>query len=243
MALTHPAKRRSKPRALVRGEPVVRGVMEATMQELAGCGYSALRIEEVAARAGVNKTTVYRRWPTKEELVRAALQSITAGRVVAPNTGSLRTDMLEMARAIVAMGSSCEGQGLFRMVLAAGPDSELMAIAKSLKAAHESVPRSVIEAAATRGELAPGIDAMLLVQRPDGHREGAALHRSHRGRRGLPGAPGRSPPLRGHAAIACGRSAQGRRRGAVARPSRGGARRRAVAASPAPPLRVARVGR
>jgi AcrR family transcriptional regulator len=48
---------------------VVRGVMEATLAELALTGYGALRIEDVAVRAGVNKTTVYRRWPTKEELV------------------------------------------------------------------------------------------------------------------------------------------------------------------------------
>jgi AcrR family transcriptional regulator len=162
MVKARPSKRRPKPRALVRGEPVVRGVMEATMEELAHTGYGALRIEDVAARAGVNKTTVYRRWPTKEELVRAALQSLTAGRFVAPNNGSLRADMLEIARAMVAMCSSCEGEGLFRMILAAGPDSELMAIAKSMKKANEALPRSVIERAEARGELVPGVDALLL---------------------------------------------------------------------------------
>ena len=63
---------------------------------------------------------------------------------------------------MVAMVGSCEGQGLFRMILAAGPDSELMAIAKSMKKANEAVPRSVIERAEARGELVPGIDALLL---------------------------------------------------------------------------------
>ncbi len=162
MTATRPAKRRPKPRALVRGEPVVRGVMEATLAELASTGYGALRIEDVAARAGVNKTTVYRRWPTKEELVRAALLSIGSGRRVAPNTGSLRTDLLEMAHNMVATVGSCEGQGVFRMILAAGPDSELMAIARSMKKGYEAVPRSVIDAAVARGELVPGIEAMLL---------------------------------------------------------------------------------
>jgi AcrR family transcriptional regulator len=156
------SKRKPKPRALVRGEPVVRGVMEATLEELARTGYGALRIEDVAARARVNKTTVYRRWPTKEELVRAALLSITSDRIVEPNTGALRTDLLEMARGLAALMGSCEGQGLFRMILAAGPDSELMAIARSMKKGHDAVPRSVIEAAAARGELAPNVDVMLL---------------------------------------------------------------------------------
>jgi AcrR family transcriptional regulator len=162
MTAPRPPKRRSKPRSLVRGEPVVRGVMEATLEELARSGYGALRIEDVAARAGVNKTTVYRRWPAKEDLVRAALLSIISGKNVAPDTGSLRTDMLEVARNMAALFRSCEGQGLFRLLLAAGPDSELMAIAKSIKKGHEAVPRAVSEAAAARGELAPGIDGRML---------------------------------------------------------------------------------
>ncbi len=162
MVVARSRKRRSKPRALVRGESVVRGVMEATLAKLASAGYGALRIEDVATCAGVNKTTVYRRWPTKEELVRAALLSITDHGLAAPNTGSLRTDILAMARSMVALVGSCEGQGLFRMILAAGPDSELMAIAKSLKKTHEAVPRSVVEAATARGELASGAEAMLL---------------------------------------------------------------------------------
>src|SRR5262245_66483 len=122
--------KRSRGRApLVRGEPVVRGVLAAALEELGRTGYGALRIEDVAARAGVNKTTVYRRWPTKEDLVRAALLSITADQFVVPNTGSLRTDLLAIARGMVAMARSCEGQGLMRMLIAEGPDSELMTIA------------------------------------------------------------------------------------------------------------------
>jgi AcrR family transcriptional regulator len=162
MSQTRPSKRRAKPRALVRGEPVVRGVLEATLEELARAGYGALRIDDVAARAGVNKTTVYRRWPTKEELVRAALLSITSEWMTAPSTGALRTDLLEIGRQMIALGRSCEAQGLFRLFLAEGPDSELMTIARSMRQAHQAVPRSVIEAAEARGELAPGIDATML---------------------------------------------------------------------------------
>lgn len=149
---------------LVRGAPVVRGVLGAALEELGRTGYDALRIEDVAARAGVNKTTVYRRWPTKEDLVRAALLSITADRIVAPNTGALRTDLLEIARGMVAMADSCEGQCLMRVFMVEGPGSELVAIARSLRKSHEAVPRSVIEAAQARGELAPDVDATLLFQ-------------------------------------------------------------------------------
>ena len=63
-------------RELVRGEPVVQRVLDATIAEMARVGYRALRIEDVAARAGVNKTTVYRRWPEKGALLREALAAM-----------------------------------------------------------------------------------------------------------------------------------------------------------------------
>ena len=164
MSADSQAARKSSERSpLVRGAPVVRCVLEAALAELARAGYGALRIEDVAARAGVNKTTVYRRYPTKEDLVRAAILSMHGGdHFTPPNTGSLRTDLLEIARRMTAMACSAEGQGLARMMFIEGPDSELMAIARSVRESKEALPRSVLEAAAARGELAPGIDAMLL---------------------------------------------------------------------------------
>ncbi|WP_437779065.1 TetR/AcrR family transcriptional regulator [Sorangium sp. So ce1097] len=156
------AKRGSaKKRALVRGEPVVRGILAAALEELASAGYRALRIEDVATRAGVNKTTVYRRWPTKEDLVRAALLSVTDEKVVPPNTGSLRGDLLALGRALIEIQTSPVGQSLFHVFLAEGPDSELMAIARSIRAVQEAGVREIVEGAVARGELAPGADPML----------------------------------------------------------------------------------
>ena len=57
---------------VVRGAPIVRRTLAAAVDELGRVGYVDLRVEDVARRAKVNKTTVYRRWPTKEDLVRAA---------------------------------------------------------------------------------------------------------------------------------------------------------------------------
>jgi AcrR family transcriptional regulator len=85
------SKRRRKlaPR-LERGEPVVRRVLQAALEELSTHGYAALRMEDVATRAGVNKTTIYRRWPTKEELVRNLLVSLAEkSRAELRDTGSL----------------------------------------------------------------------------------------------------------------------------------------------------------
>lgn len=156
------SKRKPKARALVRGEPVIRNVLAAALGEVARAGYHGLRIEDVAARAGVNKTTVYRRWPTKQELVRDALLSITTETFSAPDTGSLRTDLLAVARRNAALVAKPEHQGLFRIFVAEGEDAELTAIVRSLRQAFELVPREVIAAAEARGEIGPDVDRQLL---------------------------------------------------------------------------------
>src|ERR1700748_1529336 len=117
-----PHKPEAAKRALIRGEPVVQRVLAATMEELALVGYRALRVEDVAARAGVNKTTVYRRWPEKVELVRAALGCVADRKMVAPETGSLRGDLLALGRNMNQLFSSPQGQSVFRMLVAEGSD-------------------------------------------------------------------------------------------------------------------------
>lgn len=156
------AKRRGKSEPLVRGEAVVRGVLAATLREVARAGYHGLRIEDVAALAGVNKTTVYRRWPTKQELVRDALLSIASDTFTVAGSGSLREDMLAIARRIATLGAQAEYQGLFRLFVVEGDDPELAAIVRSLRASFEAVPRAILEAAEKRGEIAPGVDPRLL---------------------------------------------------------------------------------
>ncbi|WP_434418402.1 TetR/AcrR family transcriptional regulator [Nannocystis pusilla] len=156
------AKRKAKSEPLVRGEAVVRGVLAATLREVARAGYHGLRIEDVAALAGVNKTTVYRRWPTKQELVRDALLSIASDTFAVADSGSLREDLLAIARRIAARGAQAEYQGLFRLFVVEGDDPELAAIVRSLRANFEAVPRAVLAAAEKRGEIAPGVDANLL---------------------------------------------------------------------------------
>ena len=78
-----------------RSERVVRDVLRATIDELARSGYAALRVDDVAARAGVNKTTVYRRWPTKTDLVAAAIRASAGQHEPVPDTGSARRDLVE----------------------------------------------------------------------------------------------------------------------------------------------------
>jgi AcrR family transcriptional regulator len=157
------AKRRpSKKRVLVRGAPIVRGVLDATIEQLVAVGYGTLRVEDVAARAGVNKTTIYRRWPTKPELVTAALRSITFERLVMPDTGSLRGDILGVGRHMAAVMGSKEGRAFRRILFAEERNPEFQVISHLMRDSMETCPQPVVDAARARGELAPGMDLMLL---------------------------------------------------------------------------------
>lgn len=148
----------------MRGEPIVRGVLEATIEELAAVGYGALRIEDVAARAGVNKTTIYRRWPTKQELVAAALRSVTLDWFLEPSTGSLREDLLAVGRHMVQRMSSAEGQAVRRILITEERNPEFAALAQGFRGSLEALSAPVIDAARRRKELKPQVDGHMLVR-------------------------------------------------------------------------------
>src|ERR1700691_2906043 len=93
-------------RAGGRSARVVSEVLRATAEELARVGYVALRMEDVARAAGVNKTTVYRRWPTKMQLVTERMRREGELCGPLPDTGSLREDLCIMLRALAEHGSS-----------------------------------------------------------------------------------------------------------------------------------------
>src|SRR6202142_1234404 len=87
-----------------RSARIVAGVLRATAEELARVGYAALRVEDVARAAKVNKTTVYRRWPTKMQLVTEALRRERERCIVTPDTGSVREDLRIMLHAFAEQG-------------------------------------------------------------------------------------------------------------------------------------------
>ena len=76
--------------------------LEATLAELAESGYPELTLARVASRAGVNKTTLYRRWGTREALVLDAMLELAGEGVKIPDTGSLHGDLLAIARGSAA---------------------------------------------------------------------------------------------------------------------------------------------
>ena len=88
------------------------GVALGVLQEH---GYHGLTVEAVAVAAHASKATVYRRWPSKSELILAAVSEGTRQNAVAPNTGTLRGDLLCLGQIICEQGR--EHAGTIRAVL------------------------------------------------------------------------------------------------------------------------------
>lgn len=117
-----PAKKSAKPKAVLgrkRDPKLDDNILEATLNILAEKGFDSMTMDMVAAHAKSGKATLYRRWPSKPELVRDALIFMSKSSVDIehlPNTGSLKKDLL----AIVKPYSSEHGQRKIRVLSGLG---------------------------------------------------------------------------------------------------------------------------
>jgi AcrR family transcriptional regulator len=158
-----PAKRAKPPRRAPRGAPVVRAVIRATFEELAETGYRALSIDDVAKRAGVNKTTVYRRWPTKDDLVTTALLALPDEYFTMPNAGTLKGDLNEIACRMSRIFQAVEGRAMMRILFFEGQLAHLTRVRAHFAAKREATGMpAILNRAIARGELPLGFDQRML---------------------------------------------------------------------------------
>ena len=173
MVAPKPPRRRDAGRP--RGRHVTDAVLDATLAELATSGLEGLSVERVAQRAQVHKTTVYRRWPTREALIAAALEGLAVDAAArAPDTGSLRGDLLGLLGPVAAFLGGPEGRAVARAALAAPAEAHVAALA----ARRIEAPRAAIDAlvarARSRGEWRDDVPADLVLPTL----VGALLHRT-----------------------------------------------------------------
>jgi AcrR family transcriptional regulator len=137
---------------------------EAALVLLAEVGYDRLTMDAVAARARAGKTTIYRRWPGKAELVVDALNSLK-GVPEVPDTGSLRQDLRALAESITSAESKFGAQVTIGMVNALAHDGELRRVfGDKFIAPRMAGFRTVFERAVARGEMPGGHDLDLLAR-------------------------------------------------------------------------------
>jgi AcrR family transcriptional regulator len=152
-------------RAPGRGPKVRAAVLAATLAELADTGYAALTVENIARRAGVHKTTIYRRWTDRESLVADVLGERIAVDFPIPDTGSVEADLHQLAQAFVAWVTSPTGQMIFAAVYSDA--ARIPGISDVRRELFEYGPRRaavVIERAIERGELPAGTDPALVLR-------------------------------------------------------------------------------
>lgn len=143
-----------------RGDLVVQRVREVTLEELARAGLQRLSVPEVARKTGVNKTSVYRRWPTKQALVKAALKLSMEHVREVPDTGSLVNDLFELAKVVAGLITSPRGMGVLRIVFADGQSALAKALAESMwRDAGGDLPRVISRAEGSRPALPRAADA------------------------------------------------------------------------------------
>jgi AcrR family transcriptional regulator len=147
-----------------RSKRVVEAVLSAAVQELARSGYATFQIEEVARVAGVNRTSIYRRWPTKALLIEAALREVAPFRRSEPDTGNLARDLLNISKQLVRWMRSAQGKTLMRVLMRDVGQPELVRLARTLGDESLAPWLALVEAAKQRGEVARDIDANLLMQ-------------------------------------------------------------------------------
>jgi AcrR family transcriptional regulator len=136
-----------------RGEVRERAILTAVIGLLGEAGYEAMTMDAVAARAHASKATIYRRWPGKAELVRAAVDAHIAGRLPGDqDTGSLRGDLLAVLQAMRGHLTPEFMAMMSGLVHAMRADPELAASLRSLLD-QDAVAEQIIGRAVRRGEL------------------------------------------------------------------------------------------
>jgi AcrR family transcriptional regulator len=141
-------------------------VLSATLALLAERGFDGLELPEVAVRAGVNASSVYRRWGSKTRLVGEALLERARPLSPTPDTGALRSDLERLLLDGGALLRTPSVRALFEVLLSESghPSREIAQARDRFFAAHLVEAGTVVERAIARSELAPGTDPVALIE-------------------------------------------------------------------------------
>jgi AcrR family transcriptional regulator len=147
-----------------RAAEVVAAVHTATVALLEEQGYERMEIPAIAERAGVNKTSIYRRWPGKAELVLdVALVRIRA-EVPLPDTGTLQGDLTALMRAIAAANATPFAGGLLRALISREGEAGVAELRERFWNERYSISGEVLRRAIARGDLPAATDHRLMLE-------------------------------------------------------------------------------
>ena len=140
------------------------GILNATRELLAEVGVHGLTVEGAAARAGVAKTTIYRRWRSKDELALAVLIDMVETVVATPDLGDTRAELVAFVDAAVrVLGSTLMGRVMQGLVSDLATDPALAAKFRDrIVAMRVAEVRRLLERGIARGDVRPDADVELV---------------------------------------------------------------------------------
>lgn len=141
-----------------RSEEARQKVLDAALAVLGDHGVDGFTVEEVAKRSGVAKSTIYRHFPSGNQLMLSALDCMVQS-FPTPNTGSLRGDLEAfMSHVLPSMSDPSIAQAMLGVIAAAATDPELAEIHRAMMAERMGPIVTIIDLAKGRGELPADLD-------------------------------------------------------------------------------------
>ena len=140
-----------------------RAILQATLELIAELGVHAFRTEDVAARAGVGKGAIYRRYGSKDDLTTAAIAALVNEEIVVPDTGSTREDLLVLMRGAVELyRGSLVARLMPNLIGAMAQKPELAkAVRDRFLAGRRAALGEVLQRGVERGDLRSDLDVEL----------------------------------------------------------------------------------
>jgi len=140
-------------------------VMQAVVGELIDNGYAGTTVEQVAARAGIAKTTIYRRWGGVDGLLADLMAEHAAQEIPVPDEGNLDADLRALARGVITSLRDPAIRAAFAsMIAAAVQNPSAREVLSRFLAARTAKMTVIIGRAALRGELPPGTDDAAVIR-------------------------------------------------------------------------------
>ncbi|MFF0692745.1 TetR/AcrR family transcriptional regulator [Streptomyces tendae] len=140
-----------------RGKDLERAIYSAVISQLEDVGYARLTMDRVAADARTGKAALYRRWPSKAELVVDTLDYALPAPEDAPDTGSVRDDLVEHMRQKAEVLNSSVGRAVQSLLAEIDRDRPLVRLVQErVFQPRENVFQLILERGVERGEVRSG---------------------------------------------------------------------------------------
>ena len=134
-----------------------KAILDSAFALMLETGIRGFSVREVARRSGIPKSSIYRRWATRAELLAAVLARLSSGNGEIKDTGSVRSDLVALVgHEISALESS--SAALPRVALEARDDPELAPVVRDVAKRRRESAYPILKRAVDRGEVASEID-------------------------------------------------------------------------------------